>query len=61
MYSAFAEGDARLLDTVCCDDLRESFRARIASRSRGERWEWELVKYTKRAQGAVASGGELGD
>jgi mitochondrial protein MBA1 len=50
MYTAFAEGDVRLLGTICCDGLRESFRSRIASRPRGERWEWELVKYTKRAR-----------
>jgi len=48
MYAAFAEGDVQLLDTICCDGLRESFRSRIASRPQGERWEWELVKYTKR-------------
>jgi protein MBA1 len=50
MYSAFAEGDVRLLDSICCDGLRESFRSRIVSRLRGERWEWELVGYTKRAK-----------
>jgi len=50
MYSAFAEGDVRTLDQICCDGLRESFRGRVASRPKGERWEWELVKYTKRAK-----------
>jgi mitochondrial protein MBA1 len=50
MYSAFAEGDIKLLDSICCDGLRQSFRSRIASRPRGERWDWELVRYTKRAK-----------
>lgn len=48
MYTAFAEGDVRLLDKICADGLRESFRTRILARPKGERWQWELVKYNKR-------------
>ncbi|KAJ5040443.1 uncharacterized protein L3040_006099 [Drepanopeziza brunnea f. sp. 'multigermtubi'] len=45
MYTAFAEGNLPALRKICTDGIFESFRARIASRPRSERVEWELVKY----------------
>ncbi|KAL3420182.1 hypothetical protein PVAG01_08681 [Phlyctema vagabunda] len=50
MYTAFAEGDIRTLRKICTDGVFDSFQARIASRPRGERTQWELVKYNKRAR-----------
>lgn len=48
MYTAFAAGDLKTLKKMTCDGLYDSFSARIHTRPRGERWEWEVVKYTKR-------------
>lgn len=50
MYTAFAEGDVRLLDPICADGLRESFRGRIATRPKGEKWKWELLDYISTAK-----------
>jgi protein MBA1 len=50
MYTAFAEDDSNLLRKICTDGIYDSFRARIASRARGEKVQWELVKYNKRTK-----------
>lgn len=47
MYSAFADGDVRTLRKICTDGIYESFEARIGARKRGERVEWDLVRYDK--------------
>lgn len=59
MYVALAEGDAATLQRVCADGLRESLAARI-HRRRGERWTWELVRYTRRARVMSHKGVPLG-
>jgi protein MBA1 len=48
IYAAFAEGDARKLRELCADGMYESFRARIATRQKGEVLKWELLKYNKK-------------
>lgn len=50
MYAAFAEGDSQTLRKICTDGIYDSFRARIAARGRGEKTQWELLKYNKRAK-----------
>lgn len=50
MYTAFAEGDTSTLRKICTDGIHDSFRARIATRPRGEKTVWEIVKYNKRAK-----------
>ena len=50
MYSAFAAGDSATLRRICTDGIYDQFRARVASRQRGETVVWELVKYNKRAK-----------
>ncbi|RDW77403.1 hypothetical protein BP6252_05456 [Coleophoma cylindrospora] len=50
MYTAFAEGDTTTLRKICTDGIHDSFRARIASRPRGEKTAWEIVRYNKRAK-----------
>jgi protein MBA1 len=50
MYTLFAEGDIPALRKICTDGLFESFHGRIASRARGEKVKWELVKYNKRTR-----------
>ena len=50
MYTAFAEKDIPTLKRICCSGLYDSFVARITGRPKGERWEWKIVKYTKRAK-----------
>lgn len=50
MYTAFADGDISALRKMCADGIYESFRARIANRPKGEKVQWELVKYNKRAK-----------
>lgn len=50
MYSAFAAGDRATLRKVCTDSIYDQFRARIASRPRGQKMVWELLRYNKRAK-----------
>lgn len=50
MYSHFAEADVPALRKICTDGLFDSFSTRIASRARGERVEWELVRYNGAAK-----------
>ncbi|KAF4624816.1 hypothetical protein G7Y89_g13355 [Cudoniella acicularis] len=50
MYSSFAAAETPTLRKICCDGIYDSFRARIASRPRGEQVTWELVKYNRRAK-----------
>ena len=47
IYAAFAEGDVRKLRELCADGMYESFRARIATRQKGEVLKWELLKYNR--------------
>jgi protein MBA1 len=47
MYSALADGDVRTLRSICTDGIYERFEARIQARKRGEKMEWELVRYDK--------------
>lgn len=46
MYTAFAAGNIELLKKITCEGLYDSFASRIHTRPRGERWEWEVIKYT---------------
>jgi protein MBA1 len=48
MYTAFAAGDLATLKRITADGLFDSFSARVHARPRGERWVWELVRYTRR-------------
>lgn len=48
MYTAFAEADTNTLKKICTDGIFESFRSRIANRRKGERVQWELVRYKRR-------------
>ncbi|KFX96049.1 hypothetical protein V490_03522 [Pseudogymnoascus sp. VKM F-3557] len=48
MYTAFAAGNIELLKKITCEGLYDSFASRIHSRPRGERWEWEVTKYTSK-------------
>lgn len=50
MYSAFAEGDSTTLRKICTDGVYDSMRARISARAKGEKVQWELVQYNKRAK-----------
>jgi len=50
MYTAFAEGDSTTLRKICTDGIYDSMRARIGARARGEKVQWELVQYNKRAK-----------
>ncbi len=50
MYTAFAQKDLATLKHITCGGLYDSFVARITARPKGERWEWEIVDYTKRAK-----------
>lgn len=50
MYTAFGDEDVHTLRKICVDGLYDSFRSRIASRPKGERVKWELVKYNKSAK-----------
>lgn len=45
MYTAFAAGDLHSLKSLCTEGIYESFRARISNRAKGEKVEWELLKY----------------
>ncbi|OBT64461.1 hypothetical protein VE03_05308 [Pseudogymnoascus sp. 23342-1-I1] len=46
MYTAFAAGNIELLKKITCEGLYDSFASRIHTRPRGERWKWEVIKYT---------------
>ena len=60
MYTAFAEGDVKMLRKICTDGLYDSFRARLAVRARGEKVQWELVKMNKPAQLISNRGARIG-
>ena len=47
MYSAFAEGDMDTIKALCTQGIADSFQARLQSRPKGERVEWDLLKYNK--------------
>lgn len=47
MYEAFAQGDTSTLRRLCTDGVFDSFAARIKARPRGEKWQWEIVKYNR--------------
>lgn len=48
MYQNFAAGDIGRLRRMCADGLLESFAQRIASRPRGQKVTWNLVKMNRR-------------
>ncbi|ELR03218.1 hypothetical protein VC83_02341 [Pseudogymnoascus destructans] len=48
MYTAFAAGNIELLKKITCEGLYDSFASRIHTRPRGERWKWEVIKYTSK-------------
>jgi protein MBA1 len=50
MYNAYAEGDTNQLRKLCTDGLFDMFSTRIGNRPKGERIQWELIKYNKRAK-----------
>jgi len=50
MYTAFAEKDTKTLRKICCDGIYNSFVSRMASRNKGEKWEWKIVKYNGSAR-----------
>jgi len=50
MYTSFADGNLASLRNICTDGIFESFKARLGAREKGERVEWELVKYNKRSR-----------
>lgn len=50
MYTAFAAGEVNSLRKLCTDGLYETFSSRIGNRAKGERVQWELIKYNKRSK-----------
>ncbi|TGO22675.1 hypothetical protein BPAE_0159g00220 [Botrytis paeoniae] len=48
MYQNFAAGDIGRLRRMCADGLFESFAQRIASRPRGQKITWNLMKMNRR-------------
>ena len=50
MYTAFASGDRMSLRKICTDGLFDTFSTRIGNRARGERVQWELIRYNKRSK-----------
>ncbi|KAI4259500.1 MAG: hypothetical protein LQ352_000687 [Teloschistes flavicans] len=47
MYTAFADGDAATLSTICTEGLLSSFKARIAARPHNEQMRWTLHRFTR--------------
>ena len=48
MYTAFADKDNKTLRKICCDGIYTSFTSRMEARKKGEKWEWNIVKYIGR-------------
>jgi protein MBA1 len=60
MYTAFAEGNAQELKKMCAEGLMANFQARLLARPKGEKWVWEVIKYTKRPRVMSHRGASLG-
>lgn len=49
MYTAYANGDAKALEDICADNVRDHYQSRIENRNeKGELMKWELVSYKGR-------------